>query len=127
VSIRAEFVHLVVWLSAYNFSMPLPPIVCSKCGLENPVTVRFCRRCHTPTRYECPACHHLQMQGGSCEECGTDFAKYAAMLITQAESHSQLQRDSRTQKTSLASHVLLLPITSIYALYKMLLNLRNGD
>jgi hypothetical protein len=107
--------------------MPLPPITCLKCGLENPVTVRFCKRCHMPTRYECPSCHHLQMQGGACEKCGIDFAKYAAMLVVQAQSAAEQARGVKLKTHSLYLQILLLPITSVVALYKMLMGLRNGD
>ena len=107
--------------------MPLPPIVCSKCGLENPVTVRFCKRCHMPTRYECPACHHLQMQGGKCEQCGIDFAKYATMLLTQAETLAQRDRATRVKPKSALVHILLLPVMPVIALYKLLMGLRGDD
>src|SRR5689334_9468224 len=107
--------------------MPLPPIVCSKCGLENPVTVRFCKRCHMPTRYECPACHHLQAQGGACEQCGTDFAKYAAMLLAQAETVAQQGRASQLKPKSAFAQIILLPLTLVIGLYKLLMGLRGDD
>ena len=107
--------------------MPLPPITCTKCGLENPVTVRFCKRCHTPTRFECPACHHLQMQGGACEKCGTNFAKYAAMLLTQVESVAKQDRVSQLKPKSVFWQVLLLPVTLVVGFYRMLMGLRGGD
>ena len=109
----------------YNFPMPLPPIVCSKCGLENPVTVRFCKRCHTPTRYECPKCHHLQAQGGACEQCGTDFAKYAAMLVAQAETIAARERVADLKPQSALGQILAAPITLVVGLYKLLKGLRG--
>lgn len=107
--------------------MPLPPIVCTKCGLENPATVRFCKRCHTPTRYECPKCHHLQAQGGHCEQCGTDFAKYAAMLMVQVESVVKQDRVTKYKPQSALGQVLLFPITLIVGLYRLLTGLRGKE
>ncbi|MSO19320.1 MAG: hypothetical protein EXQ56_02480 [Acidobacteria bacterium] len=111
----------------YNRHMPLPPITCSKCGLDNPVTVRFCKRCHMPTRYECPSCHHLQMQGGTCEKCATDFTKYAAMLMVQMVSTEKQTREASSSRQFMITQILLLPITGVVWLFKYLMALRNGD
>jgi hypothetical protein len=80
-----------------------------------------------PTRYECPSCHHLQMQGGACEKCGIDFGKYAAMLVVQAQSAAEQARGVKLKTRSLYMQILLLPITSVVGLYKFLMGLRNGD
>ncbi len=65
---------------------------CPKCKTENSDKVTFCVRCHTPLRYTCPSCKHVQLQGGKCEKCGVDFAKYAAMLVFRAKDTAQSER-----------------------------------
>jgi len=65
---------------------------CPKCKTENSERVTYCVRCHTPLKYTCPSCKHVQLQGGKCEKCGVDFAKYAAMLVFQAKDAAQEQR-----------------------------------
>ena len=89
--------------------------------------MRFCKRCHTPTRYECPKCHHLQAQGGKCEQCGTDFAKFAAMLVAQAETVARQGRVSEMKPKSAYAQILLLPITLVVGLYKLLMGLRGDE
>ena len=84
---------------------------CPKCGQQNADTVRFCTKCHTPLRFECPACKHVQAQGGKCEKCGVDFAKYGAMLIFQAEQKSKKEHERVRRCSSFLKQILLLPIT----------------
>jgi len=84
---------------------------CPKCKTENPEGVTYCVRCHTPLKYTCPACKHVQLQGGRCEKCGVDFAKYAAMLVFQAKDAAQSERRKSKGRAAIWKQVLLFPIT----------------
>jgi uncharacterized membrane protein YvbJ len=91
---------------------------CPKCLHENPEKAQFCIRCHTPLRFACPACGHVQDHGGKCDQCGIDFAKYAAMLVLQAREGAQEKRRHSRETASLAKHILLLPLTGGLSLLK---------
>jgi hypothetical protein len=93
---------------------------CAKCRHQNPETAQFCLRCHTPLRYVCPACKHVQRAGGKCEQCGVDFAKYAMMLQFQAQTQAQQKRQRSVTRTSIIKQILLLPITGGLSLLKFL-------
>ena len=83
---------------------------CPKCKTENSERVTYCVRCHTPLKYTCPACRHLQLKGGSCEKCGVDFAKYAAMLIFQAKNAAEEQRENAMWRPPLWAKIIFFPI-----------------
>ncbi len=83
---------------------------CAKCKTENLETVTFCVRCHTPLKYTCPSCKHVQLQGGKCEKCGVDFAKYAAMLVFQAQLTTNAQRDQAKERGSMWKRIILIPL-----------------
>ncbi|MBZ5515085.1 MAG: zinc ribbon domain-containing protein [Acidobacteriia bacterium] len=100
---------------------------CPKCKQDNPPTAQFCTRCHTPLRYTCPACKHVQSHGGQCEQCGVDFAKYSAMLVFSAQNAAARDRDRTRARTSLLKQVLLLPITGGISLVRFLLARLRGD
>jgi hypothetical protein len=100
---------------------------CPKCKQENPETVVYCLRCHTPLKYTCPACRHVQPHGGSCEKCGVDFAKYAAMLAFRARDEAAAQRRRAKARTTVWRQVVLLPITGGLSLVKFLLGKLRGD
>ena len=102
-------------------------MVCPKCSKETPATAQFCVYCHTPVRYTCPSCKNQQDHGGQCDKCGTDFAKYAAMLVVQAQSQAELQRDRTNSRQSLLKQLLLLPITGGFSLLKQLRRQARGD
>jgi hypothetical protein len=91
---------------------------CPKCRHENSDQTDFCIRCHTPLRYTCPACRHVQIRGGTCEKCGVDFAKYAAMLVFKAKDDAKLVRDRSRARSSLLKQIILLPITGGLSLLK---------
>ena len=78
-------------------------------------------------KYLCPSCKHVQLQGGKCEKCGVDFAKYAAMLVFQAQDVAQSERDKSKNRTAIIKQVLLLPITGGYSLMKYFLGRARRD
>ncbi len=95
-------------------------MICSKCQTDNPDTLQFCRRCHTPLWYVCPACRHRQTHGGQCDQCKVDFLKYAMMLQAQAKDQAEQERTRLRERSSLAKQVLLLPVTGGFSLLKYL-------
>ena len=102
-------------------------MLCSKCHHENPETARFCQRCHTPLRFECPACHNVQLHGGKCDKCGTDFLKYAMMLEFQLKSQAEKDRQKLRTRTGLLKQLLLLPITGGFGLIKYIGSRLRGE
>ncbi|MGA2630729.1 MAG: zinc ribbon domain-containing protein [Terriglobia bacterium] len=100
---------------------------CPKCHHENSDRVVFCARCHAPLRYICPACKHSQDHGGTCDACGVDFAKYAAMLVFKAESDARLAHEQSRSKSGAFKQILLLPITGGFSLIKYLLGRMKGE
>lgn len=100
---------------------------CPKCGRANPDAAQFCLQCHTPLRYVCPACKHVQLQGGKCEQCGVDFAKYAAMLVFQGQSQVQQERQRVKARNSIIKQILLLPVTGGWSLLSYLRSRFRGD
>jgi len=100
---------------------------CPKCRQQNPETVQFCRRCHTPLRYVCPACRHVQPAGGKCEQCGVDFAKYAVMLQFQAQAQAEQAHRRLRTRTSILKHIVLLPVTGGLSLLKFLRARLRGE
>ena len=84
---------------------------CIKCGQENLKAIEFCVRCHQPLRYTCPACKHEQDHGGQCDKCGADFAKFAAMMVYQAQLQAQQSRETKRSRHSLAREIFLAIIT----------------
>ena len=98
---------------------------CPRCKTEANDSARYCPRCHTTLRYQCPACKHEQMQGGKCEKCGVDFLKYiVAMMQTKkdeaARSHEKLARSS-----SLLKNILLMPFNMGIPLIRDLISSRK--
>lgn len=105
----------------------LPPMQCPKCKQENSETVVYCVRCHTPLKYTCPTCKHVQLQGGRCEKCGVDFGKYAAMLAFRARDEAAAQRSRAKARATVWRQIFLLPITGGLSLVKLLLRKLRGD
>ena len=100
---------------------------CPKCRAENPEERQYCARCHAPLRYTCPACKHVQLTGGTCESCGVDFAKYAAMLVFEAKTDAQRASERWRETQGIVKQILLLPITGGLSLIKYLLNRLKGN
>jgi PHP family Zn ribbon phosphoesterase len=99
---------------------------CPKCKTENSETLTFCLRCHTPLKYTCPSCKHVQLKGGTCEKCGVDFAKYAAMLIFQAKDTAQAERTKAKGRNAILKQIILLPITGGLSLIKYFVGRARG-
>ncbi|HKT12001.1 MAG TPA: zinc-ribbon domain-containing protein [Terriglobia bacterium] len=95
-------------------------MLCAKCGQENPDRQEFCSRCHAPAWFTCPSCKHAQDHGGKCDECGLDFAKYAAMLVFQTQAASNQARQRKKGRNEIVRQILLLPITGGLSLLKYL-------
>jgi len=82
---------------------------CPKCGSEARDVARFCPRCHTTLRFECPSCHHEQRHGGTCEKCGVDFLKYLSAMVAVKKAESDATHDRIEKRSSLIRNLLLLP------------------
>jgi hypothetical protein len=100
---------------------------CPKCRAENPETFTYCGRCHAPLKYTCPACQHVQLRGGTCEKCGVDFAKYAAMLAFRARDQFRAERAKARGRAVIWKQVLLFPLTGGLSLIKYLAGRLRGD
>ena len=101
-------------------------MLCPKCKQENAEHVTYCVRCHAPLKFTCPACQHVQLQGGNCEKCGVDFAKYAAMMVFQAKTASEAERERSHTNASLWRQAYLAPLTGGLSLVKLLLEKLRG-
>ena len=102
-------------------------MLCAKCKQENAESVIYCTRCHTPLKYTCPSCKHVQLHGGKCENCGVDFAKYAAMLVFSAKNEAEAKRDRKQENAAVWRQIILLPITGGLSLIKFILGKARGD
>jgi len=100
---------------------------CPKCKTENSETITYCIRCHTPLRYTCPSCKHVQLQGGKCKKCGVDFAKYAAMLVFQAKDAARSERSKTKDRAGIIKQIILLPITGGFSLFKYFRDKAKGE
>jgi len=100
---------------------------CPKCQHENSARVQFCTHCHNPLHFICPACRHTQDHSGKCERCGVDFAKYAAMLVSQAADVAEAKRKRQRNNASLARQILLIPFTGGLSLLRSLLGRWRGE
>ena len=99
---------------------------CAKCGHDNPDTNQFCARCHAPAHFVCPACKHSQDHGGTCDQCGVDYMKYATMLIFQGQKAVQEERLRQKGRYQIFRQILLLPITGGWSLLKYLRQSKDG-
>jgi|SRR4029077_5333657 hypothetical protein len=100
---------------------------CPKCGTEERDVARFCKHCHMTLRYECPACHHEQRQGGVCEKCGVDFLKYITSVIAVQKGQADAEHDRIEQRSNLMKNILLMPFTMGIPLIRQLIDVsRKG-
>ena len=100
---------------------------CPKCSRENPESAQYCLRCHAPLRYVCPACKHVQLQGGKCDQCGVDFAKYLGMMQFQMKSQADQERARMRNRSAIFKQLLLLPITGGFSLLKYFRTRLRGE
>jgi hypothetical protein len=113
---RANFPRGSGVASRYNRAMQ-----CPQCKSENSGSAQFCTRCHATLRFICPACRHSQDDhGGACEQCGVDFAKYAAMLIVKEQVEAENQHTRVRNRVTLYKQAFLIPITGGLSLLKYL-------
>ncbi len=78
-------------------------------------------------RYTCPSCKHIQTHGGKCDQCGVDFAKYAAVLQFQAKTEADQEHERVKARSSIIKQILLLPITGGFSLFKYFRSQLRGD
>ncbi len=99
---------------------PIPQrmIQCPKCGGDAREVARFCPRCHATLRFECPACKHEQRQGGVCEKCGVNFAKYVTAVVAAKKVEADQVHDRIERRTGIIKQVFLLPVTGGLSLIK---------
>ena len=100
---------------------------CPKCKTDNSEKITYCVRCHTPLKYTCPACNHMQLLGGKCEKCGVDFAKYAAMLVFRAQGNAQAERAKAKGRAAIWKQILLFPITGGLSLIQYFREKAKGE
>jgi zinc ribbon protein len=100
---------------------------CPKCGQENADTVQFCTRCHATLKYACPACKHVQFEGGKCQKCGVDFAKYALMIQAKARDEVDREIAQSRARTGLARSLMMFPINGGLTLVRYLRSRLLGD
>jgi hypothetical protein len=84
---------------------------CPKCGSPVRDVARFCQRCHATLRYECPACHHAQRHGGSCDKCGVDFLKYLSAVVAGKKIEADAEHERLERRSMLMRNVLYIPFT----------------
>jgi len=84
---------------------------CPKCGGPVRDIARFCQRCHATLRYDCPACHHEQRHGGTCDKCGVNFLKYLNAVVTAKKAEADVIHDRIERRSSLIKNVLYTPFT----------------
>jgi len=99
---------------------------CAKCQQENSEEVLYCVRCHAPLKFTCPACKHVQQQGGTCEKCGVDFAKYGAMMLLNVQSAAQAERERSRGRANAWRQTILIPLTGGLSLIKLLAGKLRG-
>ncbi len=100
---------------------------CPKCGQDNADGVQFCTRCHATIKFVCPACKHVQIRGGKCEQCGVDFAKYALMIQSKAKDEIDRESAKTRQRTSLLRSLIYFPINGGLTLARYLRSRFLGD
>jgi len=94
------------------------PETCAKCGQSNHDGAQFCLRCHTPLRYTCPACAHVQTHGGHCETCGVDFVKYGMARLAAMQIDLERARKKTKDRAALLKSLALAPLTGGVSLLK---------
>ncbi|HXZ11344.1 MAG TPA: zinc ribbon domain-containing protein [Candidatus Sulfotelmatobacter sp.] len=104
-----------------------PMVKCPKCGADVRDIARFCQRCHNTLRFECPACHHEQRHGGTCEKCGIDFLKYISAVMAAKKNEADVIHERLEQRSTLMKNVLWVPLTLGIPLLRQLFGVRNRE
>jgi hypothetical protein len=79
-------------------------------------------------RFVCPTCRHIQSHGGTCDECGLDFMKYAMTLQLEMKSKADRERAKLRSRSAVVKQIFLLPITDGFSLLKFFRSkLRRGE
>jgi zinc ribbon protein len=82
---------------------------CPKCGTDARDVARFCARCHTTLRFECPSCGNRQRAAGKCEKCGIDFIKYIGAVVAAKQAEADVVHERLENRTNFLKAFLLLP------------------
>ena len=82
---------------------------CPKCGTDAREVARFCPRCHTTLKFECPSCGNRQRTGGKCEKCGVDFIKYIGAVVAAKKAEADAVHERLENRSSLLKGLLWLP------------------
>ncbi|MGA8220058.1 MAG: zinc-ribbon domain-containing protein [Candidatus Acidiferrales bacterium] len=106
---------------------PRPMIKCPKCSTEVRDVARFCTRCHTTLRFQCPSCAHEQRHGGTCEKCGIDFLKYIAATVAAKKIEADQFHDRLERRSTLLKNILYVPFTLGIPLIRMFFTSRDRD
>jgi len=104
-----------------------PMVKCPKCGTEVRGIARFCTRCHATLRFQCPSSGHEHRHTGTCEECGVDFLKYVAAIMTAKKVEADQFHDRLEHRSTLMKSILWVPLTLGILLIRSLLISRDRD
>jgi hypothetical protein len=92
---------------------------CPKCREPNADDARFCRRCHTPLRYICPACKATQRHGGTCDACGVDFLKFSMIQLERLKTTLGTERGRAATQASVVKEIILALATGGFSLLRL--------
>jgi hypothetical protein len=67
------------------------------------------------------------LHGGTCDGCGLDFAKYAAMLVFRAMDDAQRERQKAKGRAAIWKQVFLFPITGGLSLIRYFTGKARGE
>jgi NMD protein affecting ribosome stability and mRNA decay len=85
---------------------------CPKCGSEAGDSAQFCSHCHATLRFECPACHHEQLHGETCDKCGANFIKYIGVVVAAKKTEADMAHDRIKRRSHLMTSIFWLPLTA---------------
>lgn len=88
---------------------PAAAYKCPKCGTDARDVARFCPRCHTTLRFECPSCGNRQRAAGKCEKCGIDFIKYIGAVLAAKKAEADAIHERLESRSNFLKAFLLLP------------------
>jgi zinc-ribbon domain len=95
--------------SSATAQKPSATYQCPKCGTDARDVARFCPRCHTTLRFECPSCGNRQRTAGKCEKCGIDFIKYIGAVVAAKKAEADVVHERLESRTNFLKAFLLLP------------------